>query len=139
MEDILKSSRSRGDEGGGHRNGSYVSGSKVAALACALQLPGFEWGAKVAREIRVTRASVSIWTAEFGRRLGVTSEASAKMQVGGIMAMARVKAGLKPRLGPVARLYAANDHEKLEVREWLASLPEEERETAKRALKGRVE
>lgn len=138
MTDILSKSRSRGEEGEGHRNGSYVSGSKVAALAVALQLPGFERGAKLAKDIGVTRASVSIWSAEYGRRLGVTSEASARKQVGGILAMARQKAGMRPKNEQVVHRFTVEDRESPETREWLESLPEEEREEARRALRGRV-
>jgi hypothetical protein len=38
----------------------------------------------------------------------------------------------------VVHTFTVEDREKPEVREWLESLPEEERETAKRALRGKV-
>jgi hypothetical protein len=138
VQDILCKSRSRGERGDGHRNGAFVSASKVAALAVALQLPGFERGAKLARNIGVTRASVSIWSAEYGRRLGVTSEASARKQRDGILSMARQKAGMGPRVAPVIQTHNAEDREPEAVKAWLESLTDDEKAEARKALKGKV-
>jgi hypothetical protein len=137
ITDILQRSKNRISKGGAV-HGCLVSGSQLAGLAVALQLPGFEKGAAVARRINATRAGVSIWSAEYGRRLGVTSEASAKKQREGVLAMARSKAGLKPKVGPVLHAFTVEDRESPETREWLESLSEEERETARRALRGKV-
>jgi hypothetical protein len=140
FDDILRVSRKRLSQDGtaGSRNGAVVSAAMVAGIAVALSLPRYERSANVARSLRVTRAGVSLYAAKFGRMLGTTSEQSARKQVGGIMAMARVKAGLKPKVGPVVHTFTVEDREKPEVREWLDSLPEEEREEAKRALRGKV-
>ena len=140
FDDILRVSRKRLSQDGtaGSRNGAVVSAAMVAGIAVALSLPRYERSANVARSLRVTRAGVSLYAAKFGRILGTTSEQSARKQVGGIMAMARVKAGLKPKVGPVVHAFSVEDREKPEVREWLDTLPEDERETAKRALRGRV-
>lgn len=140
FDDVLKVSRKRLSQNGtaGARNGAVVSASMVAGIACALSLPRYERSANVARSLKVTRAGVSLYAAKFGRMLGTTSEQSARKQVGGIMAMARVKAGLKPKLGPVIHGFTIEDREPEQVREWLGSLPEEERVEAKRALRGRV-
>jgi hypothetical protein len=140
FDDILKLSRKRLSQDGtaGSRNGAVVSAAMVAGIAVALSLPRYERSANVARSLRVTRAGVSLYAAKFGRILGTTSEQSARKQVGGIMAMARSKAGLKPKVGPVVHTFTVEDRESPETREWLGSLPEEERETAKRALRGKV-
>jgi hypothetical protein len=138
MQGILGKARSRGSDGEERRSGALVSGSQIAGLAVALQLPGFEKGSKVARKIGVTRASVSIWSAEFGRKLGVTSEQSARKQRDGVLARARVKAGLKPKVGEVIHAFTAADRERPETRKWLESLPPDQREQARLALKGKV-
>jgi hypothetical protein len=138
MQGILGKARSRGSDGEERRSGALVSGSQIAGLAVALQLPGFEKGSKVARKIGVTRASVSIWSAEFGRKLGVTSEQSARKQRDGVLSMARTKAGLKPKVGPVIHAFSAVDRERPETKAWLETLEPEERELARRALKGRI-
>lgn len=124
----------------GRGSGAKVSASQVAAIGCALQLPGFERSATLARQLGVTRASVSIWSAEFGRVLGVTSEMSARKQAAGIIAMARIKAGLRPsKGGDIAPLHTAEEmRESPETLAWLSSLPADEAEQARRALKGRV-
>ena len=140
FDEVLRVSRKRLSQDGtaGSRNGAVVSAAMVAGIACALSLPRYERSANVARSLKVTRAGVSLYAAKFGRMLGTTSEQSARKQVGGIIAMARVKAKLKPRVGPVLHTFTVEDREKPEVREWLGSLPEEEREEARRALRGRV-
>jgi hypothetical protein len=138
MQGILCKSRGRGGEGVERRSGALVSGSQIAGLAVALQLPGFERGAKVAKRIGVTRASVSVWSAEFGRKLGVTSEQSARKQRDGVLARARVKAGLKPKVGEVIHAFTVADRERPETKAWLETLEPEEREQARLALKGRV-
>jgi hypothetical protein len=138
MQGILGKARSRGSDGEERRSGALVSGSQIAGLAVALQLPGFEKGSKVARKIGVTRASVSIWSAEFGRKLGVTSEQSARKQRDGVLSMARTKAGLKPKVGPVIHAFTVADRERPETKAWLESLTPDQREQARLALKGRV-
>jgi hypothetical protein len=140
FDDVLKVSRKRLSQDGtaGARNGAVVSASMVAGIACALSLPRYERSSTVARSLRVTRAGISLYCAKFGRMLGTTSEQSARKQVGGILSMARVNAGMKPRVGPALHTFTVEDREKPEVREWLESLPEEERVEAKRALRGRV-
>ena len=139
FDDILKLSRRRiSHDGTQNKAGAVVSAAMVAGIACALSLPRYERSARVAKAIGVTRAGISLYAARFGRLLGTTSEMSARKQRDGILAKARVKAGLKARAGPVLHTHKAEDREKPEVREWLASLPEEERDEAKRALKGRV-
>ena len=140
FDGILKVSRKRLSQDGtaGSRNGAVVSAAMVAGIAVALSLPRYERSANVARSLRVTRAGVSLYAAKFGRILGTTSEQSARKQVGGIMAMARVKAGLKPKVGPVVHAFSVGDREPEEVKVWLESLPEEEREEARKALRGKV-
>ncbi|MDH4475503.1 MAG: hypothetical protein QE274_03435, partial [Verrucomicrobiaceae bacterium] len=140
FDDILRVSRKRLSQDGtaGSRNGAVVSAAMVAGIACALSLPRYERSANVARSLRVTRAGVSLYAAKFGRMLGTTSEQSARKQGGGIMAMARVKAGLKPKVGPVVHAFSVGDREPEEVKVWLESLPEEEREEARKALRGKV-
>jgi hypothetical protein len=140
FDEVLRVSRKRLSQDGtaGSRNGAVVSAAMVAGIACALSLPRYERSSTVARSLKVTRAGISLYAAKFGRILGTTSEQSARKQVGGIMAMARVKAGMKPRVGPALHTFTVEDREKPEVREWLESLPEEERVEAKRALRGRV-
>jgi hypothetical protein len=139
FSDVLKFSRRRKSKDGGEEgSGAVVSAAMVAAVAVALELPRYEKGAKVAKYLQVTRAGISIHAARYGRLLGVTSERSARKQVEGVLAMARSKAGLKPRVGPVLHAFTVEDRESPETREWLESLSEEEREEAKRALRGKV-
>jgi hypothetical protein len=139
FDEVLRFSRRRvSTDSTANKTGAVVSAAMVAAIAVALELPGYEKGAKVAKAIQVTRAGISIHAARYGRLLGVTSERSARKQVGGILSMARVNAGMKPRVGPVIHGFTIEDREPEEVKVWLGSLPEEERETARRALRGRV-
>ncbi len=139
FNEVLRYSRRRKSKDGGEEgSGAVVSAAMVAAIAVALELPGYEKGARVAKSIQVTRAGISIHAARYGRLLGVTSERSARKQVEGVLAMARKKAGLKPRCEQVIHVHTTIDREPEQVREWLESLPEQERETAKRALRGRV-
>jgi hypothetical protein len=140
FDEVLKFSRRRtSKDGGEEKSGAVVSAAMVAAIAVALELPGFERGAKVAKSLQVTRAGISIHSAKYGRLLGVTSEKSARKQVEGVLAMARSKAGLKPRCEQVIHRTTVEElREKPETREWLASLPEEEREEARKALRGKV-
>jgi len=139
FNEVLRYSRRRKSKDGGEEgSGAVVSAAMVAAIAVALELPGYEKGAKVAKYLQVTRAGISIHAARYGRLLGVTSERSARKQVEGVLAMARSKAGLKPKVGPVVHTFTVEDREKPEVREWLESLAPEERDEAKRALRGRV-
>lgn len=141
FDDILRVSRKRLSQDGtaGSRNGAVVSAAMVAGIACALSLPRYERSSTVARSLRVTRAGVSLYAAKFGRMLGTTSEQSARKQVGGILSMARVKAGMGPRCEQVIHRTTAEElREKPETREWLESLAPEEREEARRALRGRV-
>ena len=139
FNEVLRYSRRRKSKDGGEEgSGAVVSAAMVAAIAVALELPGYEKGARVAKYLQVTRAGISIHAARYGRLLGVTSERSARKQVEGVLAMARSKAGLKPKVGPVLHTFTVEDREKPEVREWLDSLPEEEREEARRALRGKV-
>jgi|GEM_PF-5344247 len=136
FDEILKASQKRPFRDGtsGSKNGALVSAAMTAGIAVALQLPGYEKSAAVARSLKVTRAGVSLYAAKFGRMLGTTSDQSAKKQRDGILATARQKAGLKPRLGDVIHAHTVEDREKPEVREWLESLPEEDRQQARRAL-----
>lgn len=140
FDEILRFSRRRAStDSTANKTGAVVSSAMVAAIAVALELPGYEKGAKVAKSLQVTRAGISIHAARYGRLLGVTSERSARKQVGGILSMARVKAGMGPKNEQVMHRTTAEElREKPETREWLASLPEEEREEARRALRGRV-
>jgi hypothetical protein len=141
FDEILRVSRKRLSQDGtaGSRNGAIVSASMVAGIACALSLPRYERSANVARSLKVTRAGVSLYAAKFGRMLGTTSEQSARKQVGGILSMARVKAGMGPKNEQVIHRTSVEElREKPETREWLDSLPEQERETARRALRGKV-
>jgi hypothetical protein len=139
-DNILRVSRKRLSQDGtaGSRNGAVVSAAMVAGIAVALQLPRYEKSANVARSLRVTRAGVSLYAAKFGRMLGTTSEQSARKQVEGVLAMARSKAGLKPRVGPVVHAFTVVDRESPETREWLESLAPDEREEARKALRGKV-
>lgn len=139
FDDVLRYSHGRTSKGGaGIKNGAVVSAAMVAAVAVALELPGYQRGAVVAKALRVTRAGISIHAARFGRMLGVTSEASARKQRDGILAMARQKAGMGPRVAPVIHVSTVEDREPEAVKVWLESLPEQERETARRALKGKA-
>jgi hypothetical protein len=140
FDDVLKGSQKRLSRDGTpvSRNGTVVSGAMVSGIAVALQLPGYERSANVARSLKVTRAGVSLYAAKFGRMLGTTSEQSARKQISGIMAKARVKAKLPPSKGGVGlHTHTVEDREPEQVKVWLESLPEEEREEARRALKGR--
>jgi hypothetical protein len=140
FNDVLKYSHGRtSKDGTGIKNGAVVSAAMVAALAVALELPGYQRGAVVAKSIKVTRAGISIHAAKFGRMLGTTSEQSARKQMSGIMARARVKAKLPPSKGgePI-HTFSALDRERPETRKWLESLPDDEKAEARRALKGRV-
>jgi hypothetical protein len=141
FDDVLKLSQNRPFRDGkaGSKNGAIVSAAMVSGIAVALSLPGYEKSANVARSLRVTRAGVSLYAAKFGRMLGTTSEQSAKKQMSGIMARARVMAKLPPSKGgePI-HTFTMMDREKPETKAWLESLPPEEREQARRALKGRV-
>jgi len=140
FNDVLKYSHGRtSKDGTGIKNGAVVSAAMVAAIAVALELPGYQRGAVVAKSIKVTRAGISIHAAKFGRMLGTTSEQSARKQVGGIMARARGKAKLPPSKGgePI-HTFSALDRERPETRKWLESLPPDQRELARLALKGRV-
>lgn len=131
---ILSRAKSRISEDG-DVHGCMVSGSQVAGLAVALQLPGFQKGAEVARRLNTTRAGVSFWSAEYGRRMGVTSQQSAKKQRDGILAKARVKAKLPPSKGGVGlHTRTVEDREPEQVKVWLESLTPEERLEARRAL-----
>jgi hypothetical protein len=141
FDDVLKGSQKRLSRDGtpGSRNGAVCSAAMVAGIAVALSLPRYEKSADVARSLKVTRAGVSLYAAKFGRMLGTTSEQSAKKQISGIMAKARVKAKLPPSKGGVAlHTHTVEDREPEAVKVWLESLPEEERETARRALRGKV-
>jgi hypothetical protein len=141
FDDILRVSRKRLSRDGtvGSRNGAVVSAAMVAGIAVALSLPRYERSANVARSLRVTRAGVSLYAAKFGRMLGTTSEQSARKQVGGILSMARVKAGMGPKNEQVIHRTSVEElREKPETREWLESLPEQEREEARKALRGKV-
>ncbi len=140
FNEVLKSSHRRpSKDGAGSKNGAVVSAAMVAGVAVALELPGFERSSTVAKSIQVTRAGVSIHAARFGRMLGTTSEASARKQREGILARARQLAGMGPRCEQVIHRTTAEElREKPETREWLASLPEDEREEARKALRGRV-
>lgn len=139
FNDVLKYSHGRTSKGGaGIKKGAVVSAAMVAAVAVALELPGYQRGAVVAKALRVTRAGISIHAARFGRMLGVTSEASARKQRDGILSMARQKAGMGPRVAPVIHVSTVEDREPEQVREWLESLAPEEREQARKALKGRA-
>jgi hypothetical protein len=139
FNEVLRYSRRRKSKDGGEEgSGAVVSAAMVAAIAVALELPGYEKGAKVAKSLQVTRAGISIHAARYGRLLGTTSEKSARKQTEGVLAMARKKAGLQKRTLEPLRSIDLMDREKPEVREWLDTLPEEEREEARRALRGRV-
>jgi hypothetical protein len=140
FDDVLKGSQKRLSRDGtpGSRNGTVVSGAMVAGIAVALSLPRYEKSANVARSLKVTRAGVSLYAARFGRLLGVTSEASARKQRDGILSMARQKAGMGPRVGAVIHTHTVEDREPEAVKVWLESLPEQDREQARRALKGRA-
>jgi hypothetical protein len=133
ISDILSRSKNRASKHGGV-HGCLVSGGQLAGVAVALGLPGFEKGAEVARRIHTTRAGVSFWAAEYGRRLGVTSEASSRKQREGVLAMARKQAGLRARVGPVVHKAIGDSRESKETQSWLASLPPEEAREARKAL-----
>jgi hypothetical protein len=115
-----------------------VPGAMIAGLGCALGLPSFASGSKMAKQLGCTRAGVNIYKVEYAERLGLVSESQARRARSCFFARLRHLRGEQPKNGQEQIHRPMPDKEKPEVRSWLETLTPEEREQARLALKGKT-